>query len=184
MYGVAENPKGTPRSDRLEHDLTKATGIVKKICPSISTDPIVDCQRLGSYTESKTRPILVRFARALDATKVMSNRKKLSDIPGISIKPQMSTHELKIESILLKERRSLLNSGTQSKQIKMNTAKGELLVNNTLHGRVNRQTNTFVYTTDLPSHDCDVNTPESDSEPDSQPDVQPDPHHDGASSKN
>ena len=130
------------------------------------------------------RPILVRFARALDATKVMSNRKKLSDIPGISIKPQMSTHELKIESILLKERRSLLNSGTQSKQIKMNTAKGELLVNNTLHGRVNRQTNTFVYTTDLPSHDCDVNTPESDSEPDSQPDVQPDPHHDGASSKN
>jgi hypothetical protein len=60
----------------------------------------------------------------------------------------------------------------------MNTANGELLVNNTLHGRVNRQTNTFVYATDLPPHD--VNTPESDSEPDSQPD----PHHDGASSQN
>ena len=38
MYGVAENPKGTPQSDRIEHDLTK------KICPSISSDPIVDCQ--------------------------------------------------------------------------------------------------------------------------------------------
>ena len=65
---------------------------------------------------------------------LLSKRAKLADMPGISIKPDMSKEQRKVESVLLYERRKLIQSGIVSKCIRL---KGDsLFVNNKKHGSV------------------------------------------------
>ena len=65
---------------------------------------------------------------------VLSKRSRLSQLPNISIKPDLSPKERDIESKLLKERRSLISNGVDSKLIKL---RGNLIyVNNVKHGSV------------------------------------------------
>lgn len=73
IYRIPESSKGTNRNARFEHDLSQCTTTVKKISNEVSTDPIRDCTRLGRYSEGKRRPILLRFARALDVSKILAN---------------------------------------------------------------------------------------------------------------
>ena len=79
---------------------------------------IRDCQRLGKYSETKQRPILVKFSRSCDVTSILSSRAKLAERPGISIKPDMTKEEKKIES-MLQECRKLIQSGTTSSLSKL-----------------------------------------------------------------
>jgi len=75
---------------------------------------------------------MVKFVRSHDVVSVLSNRKNLASHPGISIKPDLSPAQRKAESILLKERRSLINSGVAKEDIKI---KGNaLLVNKAKYG--------------------------------------------------
>ena len=98
---------------------------------------IRDCQRLGKYLETKHRPILVKLSRSCDVTSMLSSRAKLARRPGISIKPDMTKEERKtesIESILLQERKKLIQSGTTSSFIKLRGT--SLHVNNKKVGSV------------------------------------------------
>lgn len=61
----------------------------------------------------------VKLSRSCDAQIVLSNRKKLSSMPGIAIKPDQTPEVRKIESLLLKERRQLINSGVNRGSIKI-----------------------------------------------------------------
>lgn len=76
---------------------------------------------IGKYSEQRTRPLSVRFARSCDAATVLSNRHKIpkEDHPNVFIKPFMSISERKTESTLLKERRTLIDSGVERRFIRI-----------------------------------------------------------------
>ena len=99
------------------------------------------------------RPLLVKFLRAFDATLVLSNKKSLTS--GVSIKPDLTLEERKIENALLKERRRLIDSGTERKFIRIRG--NSLYLNNKLHGIVQNfefclATTTFIATTSATSN--------------------------------
>ena len=119
VYGLKESPANTSKHDRTKHDLDCLMKVFSDLKLSITPESMKDFHRLGKYDQNNThpRPILVKFLRAFEATLVLSCKSSLSS--GIAIKPDMSAEERKIESILLKERRSLIDSGTESKHIKI-----------------------------------------------------------------
>ena len=78
-----------------------------------------NCYRLGCFKEDSKRPVLVKLSTASDVTLNISSRTKLADLPGIKIKPDRPKSMKFIESLLLKERRSLINTGMESRVIKI-----------------------------------------------------------------
>ena len=68
IYGIIECSKGTPRNERLTHDLDKVTSIVTEGENSINPLSIHDLLRLGKYRDQSTkpRPILVRLTRTIE----------------------------------------------------------------------------------------------------------------------
>ena len=81
--------------------------------------------------QTRPRPILVKLHRA--AT-ILANRSSLA--PPIFIKPDLSPTERDIESILLKERWSLIQNGHSRKSIKLNSQCSCIYLNNQLYGKV------------------------------------------------
>ena len=80
------------------------TTVIQKADKSIPSNSICNCVRLGKYTNRNCRQILVKISRSCEVTSISesANHKKLTDTPGISIKPDMSKEEQLIESALLK----------------------------------------------------------------------------------
>ena len=68
----------------------------------------------------------------MDVSAILANKKSLSS--PFTIKSDMSPEERKIESILLKERWSLIQIGHNRKQIKLSS--NRIFVNNQLYGEV------------------------------------------------
>ena len=64
----------------------------------------------------------------------MFSRKNLASRPGIGIKPDLSADDKKIESLLLKERRSFIVSGVERKNIRISGS--TIYVNKLKHGIV------------------------------------------------
>ena len=136
IYGLKEHPQGTPPYKRLSEDCSSAHAILSTLHNTVTDQSICDCSRLGKFTPNINRPLLVKLARSNDVASILSNRKKLVDSrhDQISIKPFMSPDERRAESLLLKERRSLISSGTNSKQIRIRN--NRIYVRNILHGKV------------------------------------------------
>jgi len=136
IYGIDECPKGTPRHERSGLDLSNVAQIITKVAIDESINPlsIRDLHRLGKYQEKsrRPRPILTRFNRVIDVSLLLS---KSSSFPiGIRIKPDMTPDEQQIESILLKERWTLIQKDTEHRAIKIRGNK--IFLNNKLHGEV------------------------------------------------
>ena len=134
IYGIRENQKGTQRHIRSANDIKAATSILTSIHSTITEHSVIDCTRLGKFSEDRCRPTLVTMIRPNDVATILANRVKLSQMPHISIKPDLSAAERKVESILLKERRKLISSGTPRSHIKL--SKGSLFVHNREYGKV------------------------------------------------
>lgn len=133
IYGTKECDKGTPRHERLKHDVEKVTQIVTEGENSISPLSIRDLFRLGKYRDSsKPRPILVKLNRTIDVSLLLSKAKSLPK--EIRIKPDMTREERLIESLLLKERWSLIQNGMERKFIRIRNNK--IFVHNKLHGQI------------------------------------------------
>ena len=128
LFGVDES-HGVTKFARLEEDLKKATSVLSDVNESINSHSIKDIYRLGKFStgNSKPRPLLVKFIRAADATRILSKRGSSRGSP-IVIKPDMSPTERKCESLLLKERWSLMQSGVPRDVIKIRGSR--LLVRN------------------------------------------------------
>ena len=135
LYGIDESPSGTSKSNCLEKDLEKAITIASTLDQSINSQSIKDIYRLGRFSaeSKKPRPLLVKFIRAVDASSVLSKRGSSRGTPVV-IKPDMSLKERKSESMLLKERWSLIQSGVPREVIKIRGSR--LLVRNKLHSQV------------------------------------------------
>ena len=103
---------------------------------TIQAHSIKECYCLGRFdpkhNNTKPRPILVHFVRMADVSSVLAKRGSLKR--PYFIKPFMSTEQRKIESILLKERWNLIQSGISRTQIRIRDS--NIYVNKKLHGKV------------------------------------------------
>ena len=136
LYGVNKCPPGSPRSTRLESDNTSVVSVFSTLDDTIQAHSIKECYRLGKFdpkrNNTKPRPILVHFVRMSDVSSVLAKRGSLKR--PYSVKPIMSKEQRKIESILLKERWNLIQSGISRTQIRIRDS--NIYVNKKLHGKV------------------------------------------------
>ena len=121
IYGIKECQKGTPRHVRTTNDTNSAGDIIQDICPNISNQAIRDTVRLGSYTEGRNRPLLAKLNRSCDVLSILTSRQKLSqsNTPRVFIKPHQSPIERTTEATLLRQRKLLIESGTDKKDIRI-----------------------------------------------------------------
>ena len=143
ISGIPQCDSGSPRLTWLAQDSSNVTSILYKIDPTLSESTVRDCYRLGKYKQNHSRPrlTLVKLSRTIDVINVLS--KKDAYPSGIIIKPDLPPEERAIESELLKQRWSLVQSGTDRKAIKIK--KPSLYVHNKLYGTVK---NSRFYKTD------------------------------------
>ena len=101
---------------------------------SIQKHSIKDCFRLGKFNRAsrRPRPILVKFVRTADVSRILSKKASLSH--RFSIKPDLSPEERLWEAALLKERWNLIQGGMDRKLIKIRN--NSILVSGKVHGRV------------------------------------------------
>ena len=137
LHGIPENPHGTSLRSRLRQDHDKVTSVLGDSVPSLSSVSVRDCLRLGKYDRhsSKPRSLLVKFNSSKDVQSILSERINIrtSDGSPIYVKRDLPLKERKIESNLLKERRSLLNKGTARSSIKIRGS--GLYIDTLLYGR-------------------------------------------------
>ena len=76
--------------------------------PPIDESSIKDCYRLGKYNPeaNRPRPVLVKFLRYTDASSILNSKSKFSK--PVFVKPDLTAEERAAESLLLKERRCLI----------------------------------------------------------------------------
>ena len=131
---MQESRKGTPRHTRVEQDLQSVTATLSTIDNAIDHHSIRDCIWLGKCKEDARfpRPILARFVRSTDVSRVLSKRAKLSH--PIAIKPDLTPTQRHQEAVLLKQRWLLTQDGTPKQSIRIR--KDKLFVNGRPHGQV------------------------------------------------
>ena len=143
MYGVAENPQNTNRQLRMKKDMENVMEALS--APDIDIEPsdIKDLYRLGKYDQKseRPRPLLVKFLRSNTAIDILSSKSKLE--APIYIKPDLTPQERQKERLLLKERRSLIDNGTERRYIKIRN--DSLYLNNKLHCKVSTDGNKLEY---------------------------------------
>ena len=132
MHGIKESPPKTSKPDHLENDLQSIANEFAKVYLPIQACSVKDCFRLGKYKSDATspRPILVKFLRSTEATLALT--KIASFKSPTRIKPDLTPEERKAESVLLKERWTLMQLGFDRKRIKLRNK--SIFVDNKLHG--------------------------------------------------
>ena len=110
---------GISRHDRFHSDLSSAAEVFSEVDNTIQGQSIKDCFRLGKFSAEarRPRPILVKFIRSADASSILSKRGSLRQ--PLFVKPDLSRAERVIDSLLMKERWNLIQSGTERKHIKI-----------------------------------------------------------------
>ena len=103
----------------MSSDLTSAITTIQNLCSEITEDAIKDCTRLSKYKPSSNRPILVKLVRSHDASSILANRYKIPARSSYTIKPLMTAEERANELKLLRERRTLIDSGIERRNIKL-----------------------------------------------------------------
>ena len=133
LFGVNECAKGLSRLARYESDLNSVVSTLSSIDPSFQSQSIRDCSRLGKFSPnaSRPRPLLIKFVRVADVSNILSKKRAL--LKPYSLKPDLSYKQRVIESNLLKERWSLIQSGTNRSDI--NIRGNNLYLSGKLHGR-------------------------------------------------
>ena len=109
------------RMKRLLSDIESVFSSLKHILPSFNQHHIKDCFRLGKYSNSlkRPRPLLVKLNCFSYVADILSKRTLLPPSSNVYIKPNLSQFEREQEQILLKERKLLVNAGTDHRSIKL-----------------------------------------------------------------
>ena len=123
ISGLSECAKGTEKQERVSHDITELVSALSEIDININGDSISDLYRLGKYNENRDRPrpVLVKFIRAADASKILTSKTKLSS--PIYINKDLSKGERLLLSRLMKVRRKLIKSGVRRDKIRLKKLK-------------------------------------------------------------
>ena len=121
MYGISECPQNTSRQTRQLTDLENILKVFSDAQIGIDNSSIKDFFRLGKFNSKRDskrpRPILIKFLRSADASKVLSNR-GLFPSPTY-IKPDLTVDERAKDLVLLKERWALITQKIDRKRIKI-----------------------------------------------------------------
>ncbi len=135
IYDIDECLQGTSHQVGLDSDQKQVISVLSSLVPDISKLSVRDCTRMGKYSPShvRPRPLLVKLLRTTEVSVILSNRSKLNK-SKVYIKPYMTPSKRNSESILLKERKSLISSGANPKDIKGKSNK--LLLNGSVYGSV------------------------------------------------
>ena len=93
-----------------------------------------DCRRIGKYDVSKPRPrpIIVTLNSTIEVSSILARRRFVTH--PVTIKADLTPAERKTESILLRERRKLIEDRYERRSIKMYNS--SLYLNGKLHGLV------------------------------------------------
>lgn len=134
LFGLEESDKGTQRHVRTRHDIEFAGELLTWLDPLVTCSQVVDVVRLGKYSVGISRPLLVTLTRPSDVQSVFLARRKLATRPGIGVKPDLSAEERKVESLLLKERRVLIDSGADRSTIRLHS--DTIFVRKQKHGTI------------------------------------------------
>ena len=134
IFGIQECPKGLSRQSRSESDIKTVVSILSCIDLTICDQNISDVYRVGQYNSERQhpRPTLVKFIRSADASNALFKR-NMTPKPYV-IKPDLSKSERIRNSVFLKERWSLIQSGTDRKLIKIRNR--SIYVCNKIYGKV------------------------------------------------
>ena len=134
VIAIAENPSNTSRQDRLRKDVNSVLSALKDLESPIDANSIKDYYCLGKYSSQagKPRPVLVKFLRYTDASNVLGNKSKLS--PLVFVKPDLTAEERAMESLLLKERRALIEKGVSRQHIRIRNQ--SLIVHNKVYAKI------------------------------------------------
>jgi len=126
----------TPKHAQSQSDLTSVVSLLSGVDNSIQSQSIKDVYRLGRFNSDpeRPRPILVKFVRAADASSVLSKKGSLSR--PLVIKPDLSPEERLRDSVLLKERWNLIQSGIPRGDIKI--CDSRLYVRKKLYGHFDK----------------------------------------------
>ena len=149
ISGIPECPQGTRQTSRALLDQDSIMSILSPLCPSLAIPSIKHFLRLGKYQPIRSRPILLKLHRPLDASVILSNVRRLSSSPGISIRHDLSSSDREVRSILLKERRSLLSSGVKPQDVRISASR--LFLRRSLHGEVVNKSFVRVTSSTVPS---------------------------------
>ena len=139
LFGLPESSAGTSKQFGIYHDFGSVGLILSLIDSALSESSIEECYSLGKFKDGSSHPLLLQLYRSTDVHTILSGRRKLSVRPGVIIKPDLSLEERKVEQLLLKERRSLIQRGVPHGAIKL--CGSSLFVDNKEHGEV--QNNQF-----------------------------------------
>ena len=136
VFGVPECPKGTSRLERVSQDEAAITQSIQLQVPSFRSLSIRDCLRIGKYSESsdRPRPILVTLNKVADVNLILSKQFSLSTPNGFRVRADLSPTQRHTERLLLKERRLLIDQGSDRSSLKLR--RNSLLVGDRLHCRV------------------------------------------------
>ena len=117
----------------MKSDLDSISSMFAKVS-SINKSAIRDCHRLGKYHNnlSRPRPIIAQMNSTVDVANLLAQRGSLPN--NVILKPDLSQQERFTESLLMKERWKLIQSGHDRKVIKIRNS--SIFVNGRLHGRV------------------------------------------------
>ena len=94
---------------------------------------VLDC--MGKYTKMKHCPILVKISRTCEVQTILSNRRKLTSKPSISIKPEMSPEQRSTKKLLLQKRWELIQEGVVNR-VNIKLRGKSLHVSNHKHGSI------------------------------------------------
>ena len=118
----------------MKQELEQVTQILTGIEKGVNPQNIRDSFRLGKYADSnkRPRPVLVKLSRSYDVSSILANRQNLPK--GLTIKPDLSPAERAVESLLMKERWQLIQSGQNKKDVKIYGSK--IFLKGNLYGSV------------------------------------------------
>ena len=133
VYGIDENPPNTKRHARLKNVIKAFHNALVSASIQIEPSAIKDCFCLGQYKSGSDhpRPLLIKFLRSTDATYLLTSKTQLKH--PIYIKPDLTPLEKSNESLLLKERKTLIQKGTDRQYIKLQNS--HLYVNDQLFAK-------------------------------------------------
>ena len=142
------------------HDFQAISDVTSKLVNSVPETSVRDCTCLGKYREAKSRRILVKLTCTNDVQSILVNRAKLANMPGISIKSNMTPEPKKKKKYYFTKVRSSCKMVLTKKIIKL---QGNCFyVQGQKHGSVTN----FVYKAKVSPPEATSNA--TDSEPDSQ----------------
>ena len=134
LFGIPESSQGTPRFKRITNDYSEACSILSNLEKDDIKCNVRDCRRIGKYNidNVRPRPMLVTLNSTAEVRLILTNYSALP--PTVTVKPDRSLSERKVDKILMSERWKLIKAGSNRRSIRIRNS--SIYLNGRLYGKV------------------------------------------------